>query len=228
MHARLLAEAIGTFALVFSGCGAIVVDGLAGGALGVVGIAAVFGMVVLAMIHALGDVSGAHFNPAVSLAFWRAGRLPGRDAARYAAAQCAGALAAAAALRLLFPEHATLGATIPAGSMLQSFGLEAILSFLLIMVILGVAHGAREQGLMAGVAVGGTVALEAMFGGPVSGASMNPARSLGPALVSGRVEELWIYLLAPVLGMLAAIPLCRMLRPHGGCCAGTCTIPGEA
>lgn len=228
MRARLLAEAIGTFALVFAGCGAIVVDGLSDGALGVIGIAAVFGLSVLAMIHALGDVSGAHLNPAVSLAFWRAGRLPGGVAARYAAAQAVGALAAAAALRLLFPEHATLGATIPSGSAWQSFGLEAVMSFFLMMVILGVAHGAREQGLMAGVAVGGTVALEAAFGGPISGASMNPARSLGPALVAGRLGELWIYLAAPVLGMLAAVPLCRILRPGGGCCGGECSIPEQA
>ncbi len=196
----LAAEVLGTFALVFAGTGAIVVNDASGGAVSHVGVALTFGLVVLAMIYAVGDVSGAHLNPAVTLGFLAAGRFERRLVVPYLAAQCVGALLASLAMWLLFPSHPTLGATTPSGPAVQSFVMEGILTFLLMFVILSVATGAKEKGVMAGVAVGAVIALEALFAGPVSGASMNPARSLAPALVSGRIDHLWLYLAAPVLG----------------------------
>lgn len=216
---RYLAEALGTFAIVFAGTGAIIVNDLRGHSITHVGIALSFGLAVAAMIYALGEVSGAHFNPAVSLAFWFAGRFPRGQVLAYALAQCAGALGASMLLRLLLGPHPTLGATVPSGSVAQSFGLEAVLTLLLMLVILSVSHGSREKGTTAGLAIGGTVALEALFAGPICGASMNPARSLAPALVAGVWAPLWIYLLAPTLGALLSVPLCRGV--HGrGCCSG--------
>jgi aquaporin Z len=168
-------------------------------------------------------VSGAHINPAVTVAFWAAGRFPGARVAPYALAQVGGALVAAGLLTVLFPEAGTLGQTVPTGTALQSLGLEAVLTFLLMLVILGVAVGAKEVGLLAGVAIGGTVAFEALMGGPVSGASMNPARSLGPALVgavagSGGLGALWVYLVGPTLGAVLAVPAYRAVygdrAPH--------------
>jgi aquaporin NIP len=215
----VLAEMVGTFALVFAGTGAIVVDEVSGGKVTHVGVALTFGLVVTALIYALGDVSGAHMNPAVTLAFVAARRLPARSAPAYVGAQCAGALLASLAIRGLFPAHSGLGATHPAGTAAQSFGLELAMTWLLMLVILCVSHGAKERGLMAGIAIGAVVGLEALFGGPISGASMNPARSLGPAIVSGRMDSLWIYLLAPAIGALAAVPMCRWLRAPGCCVA---------
>ncbi len=215
-----LAEALGTFALVFAGTGAIVVNDLTG-APGHVGVAMVFGLVVMAMICALGGTSGAHLNPAVTLAFVAARRFPASRVPAYVAAQLAGALAASALLRALFPAHATLGATLPAGAPAQAFVLEAVLTLLLMLVILRVSSGASEVGLLAGAAIGATVALEALFAGPICGASMNPARSLAPALASGTLQHVWIYLLAPTLGALAAVPVCRAVGAEG-CCDGAC------
>lgn len=210
---RGLAEFLGTFTLVFAGTGAIVVNQVQSGVVTHPGIAAVFGLVVMAMIYTLGDVSGAHLNPAVTLAFTAAGRFPGRQVPIYLGAQCLGAIAASALLAYLFPEAKTLGATLPAGSAVQSFTFEVILTLILMLVILQVSTGAREKGITAGLAIGATVGLEALFAGPICGASMNPARSLGPALVSGRLAEVWIYLIAPTLGALLAIPLHRILHP---------------
>lgn len=207
----LLAELLGTYALVFAGTGAIVVNAQTG-ALGHTGVAATFGLVVMAMIYAFGGVSGAHLNPAVTLGFAAAGRFPGRQVAPYMGVQVAGALLASLTLRLLFPESTSLGATAPAGTELQSFILEAILTFLLMLVILQVAHGAKEVGIMAGIAIGAVVALEALFAGPISGASMNPARSIAPALVSGQLQHLWIYIAAPALGALFASGTWSLLR----------------
>lgn len=205
MMQKYLAEAIGTFALVFCGTGAIVINEVSGGAVTHVGIAMSFGLVVLAMIYALGDVSGAHLNPAVTLGFWAYRVFPGRQIPGYLAAQTAGALAASGLLRMLFPTSRTLGATLPAGSAMQSFILEIVLAFILMLVILRVSQGARETGWFAGIAIGATVALEALFAGPICGASMNPVRSLAPALVSGNLSQLWIYLVAPLLGVLPAV-----------------------
>jgi aquaporin Z len=213
---RLAAEAIGTFALVFAGTGAIVVNDVSGGALTHFGVAAAFGLVVACMIYAVGDVSGAHFNPAVTLGFWLARRFPARDIAPYVAAQLAGAFAASLLLRALFAAHETLGTTLPAGSELQSAGLEVVITFLLMFVILGVSAGPRANPL-AGAAIGSTVGLCALFAGPICGASMNPARSIAPAVVSGVLTSLWLYVLAPVAGSALAVAGCRAVR-GGDCC----------
>jgi aquaporin Z len=215
---RLAAEMLCTFALVFAGTGAIVINDVTGGAVTHVGVALTFGLIVLAMIYAVGDVSGAHLNPAVTLGFFAARRFEGRWVGPYIVSQCAGGLLASIALRLLFPTNATLGATRPAGDALQSFVLEAVLTFLLMFVILSVSTGSKEKGVLAGVAVGSVIALEALFAGPISGASMNPARSLAPALVSLRLESLWVYLMAPVLGACAGVLACRCVQEPGCCC----------
>lgn len=217
---RLWAEAFGTFTLVFAGTGAIVIDETTGGGVTHVGVALTFGLVVLALIHALGEVSGAHLNPAVTLGFWAARRFPTRSVLPYAGSQVAGALAASVLLRFLFPHHPNLGLTQPAGPVAQSLALECVLTLILMFVILSVSTGAKEAGGFAGIAVGAVIALEALFAGPISGASMNPARSLAPAVVSGRLEHLWIYLLAPVLGALAAVFLCRCIQGRACCSAG--------
>lgn len=215
---KLLAEAIGTFALVFAGTGAIVINDVSNGGITHAGIALTFGLVVLAMIYAVGDISGAHLNPAVTSAFWFSGRFSGRQVLPYIAAQCAGAFTASGVLRFLFPAHATLGTTLPAGAPMQSFVLEVILTFLLMFVILNVSAGAKEKGITAGIAVGAVIALEAMFAGNICGASMNPARSLAPALVSGHFEYLWIYLTAPFAGAWMAVFACRGCQ-DSACCS---------
>jgi len=217
----LMAEFVGTFVLVFAGTGAIVVDHVSAGAVSHVGVALTFGLVVMALIHALGDVSGAHLNPAVTLGFWAARRFPGSRIAPYVAAQLAGAVVASLLLRALFLESPTLGETRPAGSALQSATLELVLTAILMFVILGVSTGAKEKGASAGAAIGAVVGLEALFAGPISGASMNPARSIAPALVAGDLGDLWLYVVAPPLGALLAVALCRCTRP-AGCCASGC------
>ena len=210
----MLAEFLGTFALVFAGTGAIVINDSSGGVIGHAGIALTFGLVVLAMIYTFGDVSGAHLNPAVTLGFAAARRFPAKEIPGYISAQLGGAFAASGLLKLLFPAHASLGATLPAGSAMQSFILEIVLTAILMMVILSVSTGSKEKGVTAGIAIGAVVALEAMFAGPVSGASMNPARSLAPAIVSGNFLHLWLYPVATVLGALTAVPLCVAVRGH--------------
>lgn len=217
---------MGTFALVFAGCGAIMINQVSGGTITHPGIALSFGFIVLALIYTLGDISGAHLNPAVTLNFWLAGRFEKSAVLPYITAQVAGALLASLTLKFLFPSHPTLGATLPTGSPLQSFVLEFIMTWLLMLVILSVSTGAKEKGVTAGIAIGSVVALEAMFGGPVSGASMNPARSLAPALISGNLQHLWVYLLAPSLGAALAILSCRLIR-EPGCCAGCCATPAS-
>lgn len=204
MRKKLLAEMLGTFAIVFAGTGAIITNGTSGGAVTHAGISLVFGLVVMSMIYALGDISGAHMNPAVTLGFFAARRFGAAEIAPYIISQCAGAILASVMLRAMFPAVASLGGTNPTGSAGQSFAMEVVLTFLLMFVALRVSTGAKEKGLMAGVAVGSVVAFEALFAGPVSGASMNPARSLGPALVSGDLGNLWIYLLATPLGAVLA------------------------
>ena len=211
MIRKLVAEFIGTFALVFCGTGAVVINQESGGAVTHVGIAITFGFIVMAMIYALGGISGAHLNPAVSLAFALAGRFDWKNVLPYIVSQTVGALLASLVLRLLFPANELLGATLPAGAATQSFVLEFLLTFFLMLVIINVATGSKEQGMFAGLAIGGTVLLEAMFAGPICGASMNPARSLGPAVVSGHLEHLWVYLTATTLGAACAIPVWKFL-----------------
>jgi aquaporin NIP len=214
---KLAAEFFGTFVLVFAGTGAVVINDVTGGAVTHIGIALTFGLVVLAMIYTVGDISGAHLNPAVTLGFFTAGRCGMTTVLGYIASQLLGATAASLLLRFLFPQNDTLGITLPAGSVLQSFILEIVLTFILMWVILSVSTGAKEKGITAGIAVGSVIGLEAMFAGPISGASMNPARSFGPALVSIHFQNLWLYLVAPVVGALLAVPICRLICPEECC-----------
>jgi aquaporin Z len=214
---KYVAEFIGTFALVFAGTGAIITNDMTGGTVTSLGVGLTFGLIILTMIYAVGDVSGAHFNPAVTLGFFAARRFEAKMILPYVLSQLAGALAASLLLRGLFPQHPTLGGTVPAGSALQSLILEIILAALLMFVILNVSTGAKERGITAGIAVGSVIALAALFAGPISGASMNPARSLAPALVSQHLANLWIYLVAPVAGALLAVVGCRRVRKD--CCS---------
>ncbi|HRE65698.1 MAG TPA: MIP family channel protein [Cyclobacteriaceae bacterium] len=209
---KYLAEVIGTFALVFCGTGAIIINQEAAGVITHPGIAFTFGLIVMVMIYALGPVSGAHLNPAVTIAFTVAKRFPIKEVTPYILSQTAGAFLASGTLYLLFPANQFLGSTLPAGSEMQSFVLELILTFFLMLVIIHVATGSKEQGMFAGLAIGSTVLLEAMFAGPICGASMNPARSLAPALVSGHLEHLWIYLTAPVAGAVLGIMVWNILK----------------
>lgn len=216
---KYAAEFIGTFALVFAGTGAIIINDVSGGAITHLGVGLVFGLIVMTMIYALGEISGAHFNPAVSFGFWLAKRLSFKELFPFIGSQILGAMTASIVLRIMFSQHRTLGATFPNSiSVAGDFIFETILTFFLMFVIIHVSQGAKEKGLMAGVAIGGMVALEAIFAGPITGASMNPARSLAPAIVSGHVEFLWIYLTAPFLGAALAIGSCALLRAKTGCC----------
>lgn len=217
---RLWAEAFGTFCLVFAGTGAAVVDEATGGGVTHVGVALTFGLVVMAMIYALGAVSGCHINPAVTLGLWAAGRFERSLVLPYIGSQFVGALLASGALRLLFPNSTTLGATLPAGSDLQSLVLETLLTIILMVVILCVSTGGKEAHLLGGVAIGGVIGLEALFAGPISGASMNPARSLAPAVVGMNLGPVWIYLVAPVVGALAGVPVWRCIHGSPRCESG--------
>jgi len=214
---KYAAELLGTFGLVFAGTGAIIIDQVTGGSITHVGVALTFGMIVLVMIYTFGDISGAHLNPAVTIGFWAARRLPGREVPAYIVSQVAGALLASVVLRVLFPDNKLLGATMPAGAEMESFILEFILTFFLMLTILNVSTGAKEKGITAGIAIGSIIALEAMFAGPICGASMNPARSLAPALVSGHLEHLWLYIVAPIMGTVAAKFACTYVREMGCC-----------
>jgi len=207
----LIAEAVGTFALVFAGCGAIMVDAKTH-ALGHLGVAFSFGLVIMVMIYALGHISGAHFNAAVTFAFAMTRHFPWPRVAAYWAAQLTGALVGAALLRLSLGDVAHVGATLPSGSQGQSFLWELVLSFFLMLVVMAVATDTRAVGEGAAIAIGGTIALDALFGGPISGASMNPIRSLAPALVSGDFHALWLYLLAPIAGTTLAGLAYQLLR----------------
>ena len=222
MPRRLFAEVFGTFVLVFAGTGAIVFDAANPGKIGHVGVALTFGLVVLAMAYAVGNVSGAHLNPAVTVGLWAARRVPGRQVLPFVAAQLVGAFAASALLFAMFPDHPTLGATLPHGPPWHSFVLEVWLTAVLVFVILAVTIAEPSVRALGGVIVGAVIALEALFAGPISGASMNPARSLAPAILSGSAQHLWMYLVAPLVGALIAVPTCAIIQQPGCCREGAC------
>ena len=210
LRPALIAEFIGTFFLVFAGTGALIIDSLTH-AITHLGVALVFGLVIAALVYALAHISGAHFNPAVTIGFWVAGEFPGGRVAPYAGVQLLGAIAASLMLFLLFGNVADLGATRPNGAASTSFWLEVLMTALLVFLILGSAvHGRATKGF-AGIAIGSAIALDALFGGPISGASMNPARSLGPALVAGVWQHQWIYVIAPLAGALLAVAAYKMI-----------------
>jgi len=211
MH-RLAAEFVGTFALVFAGTGAVVIDAETGGGVGHVGIGLTFGLVIMVMIYAVGHISGAHFNPAVTLAFAVGRHFPAALVPRYWAAQLLGGVTASLLLRGMFGETAHLGATLPRGSDGQSFLLETVLSFILMFVVTSVATDVRAVGQAAAIAIGGTIGLEALFAGPISGASMNPARSLAPALVSWTWDHQWLYVAGPALGAVVGALVYQYVR----------------
>ncbi len=208
---KYFAEAIGTYCLIFAGTGAMVINDLYGGAISHVGVALTWGMIVSVMIYSIGDLSGAHINPAVTISFWAAGQFKSQHVIPYLLFQFIGAILASLTLRVLFWEHPNLGSTLPSGTWYQSFVLEFILTTILMLVIFRVSSAGNEFKSMAGIAVGLTVGLEAMFAGPVCGASMNPARSFAPAVVSGNLQFLWVYLISTTSGALFAILLNRAI-----------------
>lgn len=208
---KYISEIVGTFAMVFCGTGAIIINQELGGAVTHVGVAMTFGLIVASMIFALGDVSGAHLNPVVTISFAIAKRFPFKSVFPYIFSQSVGAFAASGLLRLCFPASEFLGGTMPSGSELQSFVFEVILTMILVMVIFNVSTGAKEKGITAAIAIGGVVGLEALFAGPVCGASMNPIRSISPAIFSQHTEHLWIYVIAPMIGALLGVFLHQKL-----------------
>ena len=211
---RLAAEALGTYFLVFAATGAVAVDAVTHGSLGGIGMSLACGLVVFAMIEALGDISGAHLNPAVSVGFALAGRFPWRQVPGYVAAQFVGAFAASFTVRALLPESPTLGEHSPHIIAPRAFALECLLGLFLMMTILGVTAKAKERGLQAGLAIGAAVFLGVLVAGPISGGSMNPVRSIAPGVVSGRTDELWIYVLAPMLGAAIAGIVSGLAKRH--------------
>jgi MIP family channel proteins len=207
----LLAEVLGTVILLLFGTGAAVVNEQTQ-TLGHNGVAAAFGLVVFVLIQSLGSVSGCHINPAVTIGFWAMGRFPGRWVLPYVAAQLVGALIGSGLVKLLAGPGSLLGATLPAHGAMQALTIEIALTFWLMLVILRVTSGSKEQGILAGLAISATVWLEALVAGPLTGASMNPARSLGPALVSGHLADIWLYIVGPVAGVLLAVAVDRLLH----------------
>ncbi|MEZ6045934.1 MAG: MIP family channel protein [Planctomycetaceae bacterium] len=211
---RYISEFLGTFFLVFAGTGAVITNTVNPNTVTPLGIGIVFGLIVMVIIYTIGEYSGAHINPAVTIAFWSCGRFPAKDVLPYIIAQCLGALVASGVLRFLFGLVGSLGGTAPyeGGTEMQSFIMEVILTSLLMYTVMCVSTGSKEVGTLAGIAIGGLIALEAIFAGPICGASMNPARSLGPAVVSGQMHVLWIYLIAPVLGALLGVFFWKISR----------------
>lgn len=201
---KYLAEFIGAFAIVFYGCGAVAVDSVRGGIIGHVGINVAFGVIVMVMIYSFGNVSGAHFNPAVTIAFLVAKKFDKKLVVPYLISQLLGGFVGALVLKLLIPNAATYGQNIPAGTLAQAFGFEVLMTFFLMLIIHSVSTGHMEKGIMAGVAIGGYIAIEGYIAGPFSSSSMNPARSLGPAIISGDYTMLWVFMVAPVLGAVLA------------------------
>ena len=216
-----ISEFIGTFAMIFCGTGAMTINEITGGEVTHVGIGITWGLIVMAMIYAFGEISGAHFNPAVSIAFAYAKKFSWKEVPKYIFFQVAGAFAASLLLMWLFPKSELLGATIPTVDVWRAFVLELILTFFLMVVIINVSTGSKEVGMMAGIAIGSVVLLEALFAGPITNASMNPARSLAPNIVSGNIKELWLYILAPIIGALLAVVSCKFVK-HENCCDEEC------
>lgn len=208
-----LSEGVGTFVLVFVGTGSVIANGYSDGAVTLVGISLAFGLVVLAMVYALGDISGAHINPAVTLGLWLSGRVSSAIVLPYVLCQCLGAIAASLLLRIIFGLEHGLGGTAPSESIYQAFAMETVTTFILMLVILCVTVGAKEKGITAGLVIGAVVFFDIIIAGPISGASMNPARSLGPALVGLNLGSLWIYFVAPCLGAGLAVLVARGLHP---------------
>lgn len=209
-----LAEFIGTFTLVFFAAGSALVDAQTNGAVSLIGCAGASGLIVMAIIYSFGNVSGAHINPAVTIGFSVAGLFDKKEILPYVGSQLAGSLAAGLSLKLLFPESQSMGATNPSGTEIQSFILEIILTFLLMLVILHTSQGIKEIQQLAGIIIGGMVLLEIIFAGPISGGSMNPARSFGPAIADGNLSSLWIYFVAPVFGASLATIVWKFLKPE--------------
>jgi len=218
---RYISEFIGTFAMIFCGTGAMTINEVTGGDVTHVGIAMTWGLIVMAMIYAFGETSGAHFNPAVSIAFAHAKKFSWREVPKYIIAQILGAFSASLILWFLFPSSEILGATIPTVDVWRAFVLEFLLTFFLMVVIINVSTGSKEIGAVAGIAIGAVVLLEAMFAGPITNASMNPARSIAPAFVSGNLQHLWMYIIAPILGALLAVVSCKMVKEEN-CCDEKC------
>ena len=216
-----ISEFIGTFAMIFCGTGAMTINEITGGDVTHVGIGITWGLIVMAMIYAFGEISGAHFNPAVSIAFAYAKKFSWKEVPKYIFFQVAGAFAASLVLMWLFPKSELLGATIPTVDVWRAFVLELILTFFLMVVIINVSTGSKEIGMMAGIAIGSVVLLEALFAGPITNASMNPARSLAPNIVSGNIKGLWLYILAPIIGALLAVVSCKFVK-HENCCDEEC------
>jgi len=216
-----ISEFIGTFAMIFCGTGAMTINETTGGDVTHVGIGITWGLIVMAMIYAFGEISGAHFNPAVSIAFAYAKKFSWKEVPKYIFFQVAGAFTASLLLMWLFPKSELLGATIPSVDVWRAFVLELILTFFLMVVIINVSTGSKEVGMMAGIAIGSVVLLEALFAGPITNASMNPARSLAPNIVSGNIKGLWLYILAPIIGALLAVVSCKFVK-HENCCDEEC------
>lgn len=215
---NLIAEFVGTAVLVFVGTAAIVVNDLSGGRVTELGIAIVFGLAVGSMIMTFGRISGAHINPAVTIALWLARQFPRAAVLPYIGSQILGAISGSALVYLFFWEHPTFGATLPAGGVATAFGLEILLTFILVLAIFLVTRITHQKVPVTSLVVGSIVALEAFLAGPITGASMNPARSIGPALLSGQIQHLWLYIAAPVIGAALAVIGCRLIK-NKGCCA---------
>lgn len=219
---KYISEFIGTFSMIFCGTGAMTVNEVTGGDVTHVGIAITWGLIVMAMIYAFGETSGAHFNPAVTIAFAYAKKFAWKEVPKYIIVQVLGALTASLILWYLFPSSEYLGATIPTVDVGRAFVMELLLTFFLMMVIINVSSGSKEIGIIAGIAVGAVVLLEAMFAGPITNASMNPARSIAPAIVAGKMHHLWMYILAPILGAILAVISCKMVKEDNCCEDSNC------
>lgn len=218
---KYISEFLGTFALIFCGTGAMTINEVTGGSVTHVGIAITWGLIVMAMIYAFGEISGAHFNPAVTISFAFAKRFSWKEVPAYILAQLLGAILASTMLFVLFPESEYLGMTVSSfNEPWRAFVLELLLTYFLMLTIINVSTGSKEVGVMAGIAIGGVVGLEAMFAGPMTNASMNPVRSIAPAIISGHYENLWLYILAPIIGALLAVISCKLVKGNNCCRSG--------